>query len=38
MKSNVVQAMVEVVALVIDKANPSLVNLVARLWRVIDAS
>jgi hypothetical protein len=38
MKFNVAQTMVEVVALATDKANPILVNLVTRFWRVIHAS
>jgi hypothetical protein len=38
MKSNATQAMVAVVTLPTDKANPILVNLVTRFWRVIHAS
>jgi hypothetical protein len=38
MKSNIVQTMVEVVALAFDKVNPTIINPLTRMWRVIHAS
>ncbi len=38
MKSNIVQAMVEVVALAFDKVNPTNINPLTCMWQVIHAS
>jgi len=37
MKSNAIQAMVEVSQLIIDKVNPQIVNPLTHLWKVINA-
>ncbi len=38
MKSNVAQAMVEVMALASNKVNPTIINPLTRMWQVIHAS
>jgi hypothetical protein len=38
MKSNVLQAMVALMALAFEKANPNIVNLIKRMWHVIHSS
>jgi hypothetical protein len=38
MKLNATQAMVEIVALASDKVNPTIINPLTHMWRVIHAS